>query len=191
MATVTARGLARRELLLNATAELVARRGFHAVGIDEIGAAAGVTGAAIYRHFSNKQELLVALIDRAVTELRDGAQAAVRDATSPEVALATLVALHVDFALRDRSIITVYDQESHNLPTEDRHRLRRIQAAYAEIWVDVLVAVRPEMSRPRAAAAVHGVFGLMNSPADYDARLTTTETATLLTAMALAGLHHG
>ena len=191
MATVTARGRARRELLLNATAELVARRGFHAVGIDEIGAAAGVTGAAIYRHFANKQELLVALIDRVVTELRDGARAAVRDAASPDAALVTLVALQVDFALRDRSIITVYDQESHNLPTEDRRRLRRIQAAYAEIWVDVLVAVRPDMTRPRAAAAVHAVFGLMNSPADYEARLATTETAALLTEMAIAGLRHG
>jgi AcrR family transcriptional regulator len=191
MATVTARGRARRELLLNATAELVARRGFHAVGIDEIGAAAGVTGAAIYRHFGNKQELLVALIDRVVTELCDGARAAVRDAPSPDAALATLVALHVDFALRDRSIITVYDQESHNLPTEDRRRLRRIQAQYAEIWVDVLVGVRPEMPRPRAATAVHAVFGLMNSPADYDARIPTAETAPLLTAMAIAGLRHG
>jgi AcrR family transcriptional regulator len=191
MATVTARGLARRELLLNATAELVAQRGFHAVGIDEIGAAAGVTGAAIYRHFANKQDLLVALIDRVVTELRDGARTAVRDAASPDVALAGLVALHVDFALRDRSIITVYDQESHNLPDEDRRRLRRTQAAYAEIWVDALVAVRPELSRPRAAAAVHAVFGLMNSPADYEARLPTTETARLLTSMAIVGLRHG
>ena len=159
MATVTARGRARREQLLNATADLVARRGFHAVGIDEIGAAAGVTGAAIYRHFANKQELLVALIERVVTELRDGARASVRDASSPEAALATLVALHVDFALRDRSIITVYDQESHNLPTEDRRRLRRIQAAYADIWVDVLVAMRPELPRPRAAAALGGSAG--------------------------------
>ena len=190
MATVTARGLARQELLLNATAELVAQRGFHAVGIDEIGAAAGVTGAAIYRHFANKQDLLVALIDRVVTELRDGARAVVRDAVSLDAALAGLVALHVDFALRDRSIITVYDQESHNLPAEDRRRLRRTQAAYAEIWVDALVAVRPELPRPRAAVAVHAVFGLMNSPADYEARLSATETARLLTSMAIVGLRH-
>ena len=52
-----------------ATASLVAERGYHQVGVDEIGAAAGVSGAAIYRHFAGKQELLVAVIERAVDAL--------------------------------------------------------------------------------------------------------------------------
>ncbi len=85
----------------------------------------------------------------------------------------------------------MYDQESHNLPTDDRRRLRRTQRAYAEIWIDTLVAVRPELPRPHAAAVVHGVFGLLNSPADYEARLPAAETAALLTAMGVAALRHG
>ena len=52
--TRTPRGRRRHEQLLDATAELVAARGFHAVGIADIGAAAGVSGSAIYRHFRNK-----------------------------------------------------------------------------------------------------------------------------------------
>ena len=38
----------RRKLLLEAAADLFARQGFHAVGIDDIGAAAGVSGCLLY-----------------------------------------------------------------------------------------------------------------------------------------------
>ena len=78
----TARGQRTRERLLGATAELVAERGFHAVGIADIGAAAGVTGSAIYRHFPSKQDILVALLDRVVDDLRAGAGAVVDDAAT-------------------------------------------------------------------------------------------------------------
>src|SRR5436190_18309408 len=94
---ITARGQARREKLLNAAARLVAERGFHSVGIIEIGAAAGVTGSAIYRHFSSKADLLVALFERVIDNLVDGAGAAVAaDVSSAEV-LDTLIRGHVDF----------------------------------------------------------------------------------------------
>ena len=125
----TARGRRTREQLLSAAADLVAERGFHAVGITDIGAAAGVSGAAIYRHFASKQDILVALLDRVVEGLRDGARLAVADARTPDDALDALIAAHVDFALRDRSIIAVYDQEAHTLPDDDRRRIRRTQRA--------------------------------------------------------------
>ena len=96
--TRTDRGRRRHEQLLDATAELVAARGFHAVGIVDIGAAAGVTGSAIYRHFRNKQEMLVALIERVVDELLSGARAAVDGAADAPTALDALVRAHVAFA---------------------------------------------------------------------------------------------
>ena len=123
----TARGRRRHEQLLDATAELVAERGFHAVGIVDIGAAAGVSGSAIYRHFRNKQELLVALIERVVDELLSGARGVVDGAVDASAALDALVHAHVAFALRDRAIIKVYSQEIDQLPEADRGRLRRQQ----------------------------------------------------------------
>jgi AcrR family transcriptional regulator len=208
--TETARGRYRRERLLDATADLVAERGFHRVGIAEIGAAAGVSGAAIYRHFASKDELLVALIDRVVDELLDGAREICARARTPEQSLRQLVEAHVQFALRERSIIKVYDQEAHHLPDDERRRLRRMQRAYAETWVDVVLAcpgastrldwstpqaasppapaVEAARRRPRARAVVHGVFGLVNSVADFHTRLARDELATLLQTMAEAVL---
>jgi AcrR family transcriptional regulator len=174
--------------LLNATAELVAARGFHSVGIADIGAAAGVSGAAIYRHFENKDELLVALFDRVVDALLVGARQVVRDASSPEAALDDLIRAHVEFALRDRAIIAVYGQEANNLPVDDRRRLRRNQRLYAQIWGDVIAQLRPDLADRALRATVHAAFGLLNSVADFDARLADEELGELLTTFALAGI---
>jgi AcrR family transcriptional regulator len=180
--------MARRQRLLDATSVLVAERGFHAVGILEIGAAAGVSGSAIYRHFANKDELLVALLDQVVNELLAGASEVRATETDPDRALEELVDRHVEFALRDRAVIRVYDQEAHNLPPGHRTRLRTNQREYAEVWIDTLLAVRTTLTRHRAGLAVHAVFGLINSVSDHDPGDSTLEVAGALRAMALAAL---
>ncbi len=59
----TDRGARRRHAIVAAAAELFAEHGYPAVGMDDIGAAAGVTGPAIYRHFESKAAVLAAVID--------------------------------------------------------------------------------------------------------------------------------
>lgn len=188
-APATARGRARRERLLAATASLVAERGYHQVGVDEIGAAAGVSGAAIYRHFAGKQELLVAVIERAVGALMGEARRIVEaSGDDGAAALEGLIAAHVRFALTETALITVYDQEAHSLEPAARGRLRRQQRAYTELWIDVLARVAPGVSRERLAVAVHGVFGLINSVADHHRRMDDDECGSLLAAMAARSL---
>ena len=52
-----------RERLLAAAGELFYRRGIHAVGIDEVIAAAGVAKMSLYRHFASKDELIAAYLE--------------------------------------------------------------------------------------------------------------------------------
>jgi AcrR family transcriptional regulator len=184
----TARGRARRERLLDATAELVAARGFHAVGISDIGAAAGVTGSAIYRHFTTKTELLVAVLDRVVDGLLDRAEGIVATSGDPAATLDALVDAHVAFALRDRAILQVYAQEAHALPPDDRRRLRRTQRRYVEHWALTLVAARPDLDLDVARVRVQATFGLVNSVADLSTPLPDDELAALLRASARAAL---
>ena len=54
-----------RELLLEAALELFAERGFAATTVRQIARAVGVTDAAIYAHFANKQALFDALMEEA------------------------------------------------------------------------------------------------------------------------------
>ena len=69
----------RRDQLIAAAERLVAERGFLAVRLEDIGAAAGVSGPAIYRHFPNKEALLVELLVGISTRLLAGATAVVAE----------------------------------------------------------------------------------------------------------------
>ncbi len=184
----TARGRRTRESLLRATAELVAERGFHAVGIAEIGAAAGVTGAAIYRHFSNKEAMLVAVFENVVSELLDGARRALDLRISANATLEAFIRAHIAFALANRTVITVYNQESHNLSAAQRLRVRRQQRSYAQLWMDTVHIVHPGWSVGDVSTAVHGVFGLINSVADYRTTMSIDAQTKRLHQMAVQSL---
>ncbi|MHB8466469.1 MAG: TetR/AcrR family transcriptional regulator [Acidimicrobiales bacterium] len=184
----TSKGRLRRQQLLQAAADLVAERGFHGVGIAEIGAGAGVTGAAIYRHFKDKTELLVALFDNVVDELLVRAGEVTATPGAPDAALDALVSHHVRFALRERALIAVYSQDAQNLPDEDRSRLRRNQRTYVLLWASELQRLRPELSPDDARTRVQATFGLLNSVANFPNRLSGEALGDLLHSMAWAAL---
>jgi AcrR family transcriptional regulator len=184
----TPRGQARREKLLVAAAKLVATHGFHAVGVSDIGAAAGVSGAALYRHFDNKTDILVALFDRFVDGLLLGAAEAIDGTDRPERALVTLIAAHAEVAVRDRAILAVYAQEAHILPTDDRRRLRRKQRQYVEIWRTLLHQVHPGLTDAQALLRVEGTFGLLNSVPNLSRSLSDRDLERELSQMAADAL---
>src|SRR6476620_7425478 len=92
----------RRSQLIAAAERLVAERGYLAVRLEDIGAAAGVSGPAIYRHFPNKESLLVELLVGISTRLLAGATAVVEKASDSADALDGLIDFHLDFARRVR-----------------------------------------------------------------------------------------
>ncbi|RMI40157.1 SACE_7040 family transcriptional regulator [Streptomyces triticirhizae] len=186
-------GLSRREQILREASRLFAAHGFHGVGVDEIGAAVGISGPALYRHFAGKDAMLTELLVGISTRLRDGGQQRVAEAAEAgepaSAALEALVAGHIDFAIDDRDLITLHDRELDRLPADDRRRVRQLQRQYVELWVETLRGVHPSLAPERARAAVHAVFGLLNSTRRLsrpNALPDREETAQLLHRMALA-----
>ncbi|CAL9565270.1 MULTISPECIES: TetR/AcrR family transcriptional regulator [unclassified Streptomyces] len=161
----------RREQILKEAARLFAERGFHGVGVDEIGAAVGISGPGLYRHFPGKDamlaELLVGISGQLLTgakqRLKEAAAAGGVDGAAPETVLDSLIEGHIDFALDDRPLITLHDRELDRLRESDRKLVRQLQRQYVELWVEVLRAVYPALAEPAARSAVHSVFGLLNS----------------------------
>ncbi|MDB1086832.1 TetR/AcrR family transcriptional regulator [Streptomyces sp. ACA25] len=157
----------RREQILREASRLFAERGFHGVGVDEIGAAVGVSGPALYRHFPGKDAMLTELLVGISSRLRDGGLERVRTAAEqalpPVATLDALIAGHIDFALEDRPLITLHDRELDQLPEADRKQVRQLQRQYVELWVTVIRAVHPRLPEQQARATVHAVFGLLNS----------------------------
>ena len=67
--TLIPRSTPKRDHLLDTAFRLFYRDGYHAVGIDTILAEAKLAKMTLYHHFSSKEELIVALLDRRSTEL--------------------------------------------------------------------------------------------------------------------------
>lgn len=178
---------ARREQILAAAAELFARYGFHGVGIDDIGAAVGVSGPALYRYFRSKDAMLAEMLTGISDRLLTGAQTRVRAALGARAALDDLVRWHVEFAMTNPSLITVHLRDLDSLTAEDRHHVRELQRTYVEVWVDTLRACRPQLDPPTARATTHAVLGLINST-PYSALLDAEAMSALLHTMALAAL---
>jgi AcrR family transcriptional regulator len=177
----------RRDQILAAAAELFARHGFHGVGIDDIGAAVGISGPALYRHFRSKDAMLGEMLTSISERLLDGGLNRVAASGDPAHALRELIRWHVDFALDDPALITVQIRNLANLTDPDRRRVRALQRRYVEVWVETIRKTSPEVDEPTARAAAHAVFGLINST-PHSAHLDRDQMAALLSQMALASL---
>jgi AcrR family transcriptional regulator len=175
----------RREQILAVAAQLFARHGFHGVSIADLGAAVGISGPALYRHFPGKEALLAELLVGISEHLLAGGQARASRTADPDELIAALVDFHADFARREPELIVVQDRDLANLPVPDRRKVRRLQRTYVEIWVEALRRAHPGLPADAARTAAHGTFGLLNSTPHAG---RTPEAAALLRGMAIAAL---
>jgi AcrR family transcriptional regulator len=153
----------RRLQLLSAAERLFAERGFLAVRLEDIGAAAGVSGPAIYRHFPNKEALLVELLVGISTRLLAGAREVRSRGHDPAEALDGLIDFHLDFALGEPDLIRIQDRDLAHLPPAAEKQVRKAQRQYVEVWVGVLRELNPQLPEADARLTAHAVFGLLNS----------------------------
>lgn len=182
--------LSRRDQILAAAAELFARHGFHGVGIDDIGAAVGISGPALYRHFRSKDAMLGEMLTSISEMLLDGGQAIAQrhgELSDAGGLLGELVGFQVDFALDNPALITVQERNLGNLTDPDRRRVRGLQRRYVEVWVQAIQDVVRGIDEPSARAAAHAVFGLINST-PHSRHIDRAEMAALLRRMAVAAL---
>jgi AcrR family transcriptional regulator len=188
VAAARIRDPARKERILAAAADLVARNGYHAVSMADIGSAAGITGSAIYRHFDSKSAVLVALFERVIDGLLRDEQRIVQEVTDLRAALLKLIEGQVEFVVGDRELAQVYHNEINNLPEEDRRRLRRKQRLYLEEWVHLLDELRDDLGDTEARAVVHAAIGAIQSSLFHNSGLPADRLRALLTSAARAVL---
>jgi AcrR family transcriptional regulator len=178
----------RREEILAAAAALFARRGSRSVTIDDIGAAVGMSGPGLYRHFPGKEamlsQMLIGISERLLAE---GSRRVVA-APDASAALDALLDWHVSFALGQPDLITVQERELPNVPEHAQRQVRRLQRLYVEEWVTVLSELSLLASPARLRTAVHAMFGLLNSTPHSASELPPDTMAELLRVMARAAL---
>ncbi|UGQ40968.1 TetR/AcrR family transcriptional regulator [Rhodococcus aetherivorans] len=152
----------RREAILEAAVTLFAERGYQAVGMDDIGAAAGITGPTLYHHFSGKSAILVTVITRCLDALYFDVSGALSATDDPARALDSALTSFVRINVEHGDALSALLTEVVNVPADERAAIRRLQHDYASEWVALLIRVRPDLAAAEAEALARTAQSVIN-----------------------------
>jgi AcrR family transcriptional regulator len=175
----------RREKLIAVAAELFMNHAYDAVSVKMICTHAGITGPGLYRHFENKQALLIAVLDESLQLVHGEARRIAQATPDPEEALVAMVESHIRLVLQGPPSPLIFLKSQHALPEPERRRIRREMALYAEEWISVLIPLRPDLSEPEVRLLTQSVFSMLNVTAtlktglDPDSIVSTMQPAAL------------
>lgn len=158
---VTDRGRARRARILAAATRLFDERGFHATSMDDVGAAAGISGPGLYRHVGSKDELLTAVFDGLWTRLRPAAEEAA--SSSPRDALTGLARAHAGLVVDDPAGLRLLLRELRHVPDAYQRLAGRTHRRWVDAWVVPLRALRPTLSEDDARVLVLAAHGALDA----------------------------
>ncbi len=183
----------RREEILDAAVFEIAQHGYYGTTVSRIAARAGVADGTIYLYFRGKQELLVAIFERAMGRFIAEGRAQLPAEGDAAETLRRIVHLHLALVGRDRDLAVIFQVELrhtlHFLHLLSRSRIRE----YLAILSEVITAgqrtgvFRADLEPLLAAKAVFGVLDEMATDWILSARNTRLEAKAPLVADLLLG----
>ncbi|MEO1676868.1 MAG: TetR/AcrR family transcriptional regulator [Pseudomonadota bacterium] len=186
---------AKRRQILSVAAQVFAQEGYDRASMNQVAATAGISKANIYHYYNGKEDLLYALLEEYLTELRSRVLAIPTTGTAPETRLRLTV----------QEILRAYQgaDDTHRvlvaglspLPEARRTALQAIQRDMVRRLSSILAEVAPSLAddRARLRAATMSIFGMLNwhfmwnpgaGPEDRDSY------ASLVTDLTLGGVRH-
>jgi AcrR family transcriptional regulator len=178
----------RREKLLGVAAELFLHNGYDSVTVEMICAKAGISGPALYRHFQNKQALLIAVVEKGLEALHQFARATVESQPDPTTALETMIEHHILSVIDAPPTPLIFLKNEHAFPEADRRRVRREMNLYAEEWISTVSPLRPDLSEPEVRLLTQSVFSMLNAVATLNKGLDQKSIVSTMSYAAIQAL---
>jgi AcrR family transcriptional regulator len=176
----------RRDQILAAAVGLFHERGYHATGMDDIGAIAGITGPGIYRHFRNKEEILETIMRRHGEGILAEVDRIVASDMSSHDALDALARSYVAGIVSQPHLAVVAMWERHTLSVDTRKWIDRQERRNVEEWVGVVRRVRTDLDEAEARLLVQAALTLGVAVGNYKSGLDEARLAGLLHPMVMA-----
>jgi AcrR family transcriptional regulator len=152
----------RRAQLTEVATRIFLEKGFKETGIEAILKEAGLTGPALYRHFSSKQEVLDTICINAAQRTLRLCFDIEHENLMPREKLALLIRRRLDYLFGpqgDESFLAV-SQRAH-VSEEARTRILAMQREYGDIFSNFLKAVRPDLSENERRLVFFSVHSMM------------------------------
>ena len=153
-----------REDILEAAAQVFRKKGFHGASMQDIAEAVSLQKASLYHHVSSKQEILLALLDRALELLLERISAISIQAIPADKKLREMIRAYLQILTQntDLSAVLLFEHRSLERKQHARHVPNRDK--FEALWRDVLaegVAAKVFKCNDPALAA-RAVLGIMN-----------------------------
>jgi AcrR family transcriptional regulator len=187
---------ARREQLVDAAVTAIGKRGA-GVGMEEIAAEAGTSKTVVYRHFTDRTDLYVAVCSRVAGALLTELRAAMDRSDTPRATLAAAIETYLAFIEADpelyRFVVHPQGQNGHFGPS-DADPISTLSDLVGDQAAAILAEELRRAGRAPDAGQPwgHGVIGMVRAAADWWLRagrpMLRTELAAHLTDLAWAGL---
>jgi AcrR family transcriptional regulator len=118
------------EAILKAAIAVMAEHGYHGTSVRDIAERAGLSPAAMYYHFTSKQDVLATLMERGIERLVTRTRTALAEAgEAPEDRLRAIVEVQVLFHLESQAATLLGTTELRALeePVRGKHKAKRMQ----------------------------------------------------------------
>ncbi|MGW4829967.1 TetR/AcrR family transcriptional regulator [Amycolatopsis japonica] len=179
----------RKAQLAGLAAELFRARGFHGVGINDIAAAAGITGPALYRHFADKQAVLSYVVLSGIDDMEAATTETLADGLPVPAQVNALLGTLAAQAVERREVAALWRWEGRHLPREQRREIRRRSGAVLEAWSKALRALRPELTADDAELLCWAGLSVFGSVSVHHTSVAKKRFAQILVQLAESVLH--
>jgi AcrR family transcriptional regulator len=153
-----------REDILDAAAQVFRQKGFHGASMSDIAGALDVQKASLYHHVKSKQEILLALLDRALGMLTDHIATIASQDISADQKLRLMIRAYLSALAEnaDLTAVLLFEHRSLDKKSHTRHVPQRDK--FEGLWRDVLnEGVRTKVFDLKdTGLAARALMGVMN-----------------------------
>ncbi|MCC5907166.1 MAG: TetR/AcrR family transcriptional regulator [Balneolaceae bacterium] len=120
-----------REEILDATKDLLLEYGFSKLSMRKIAGRVNVTATSIYLYFKNKDDLLLALIEESIENLKKALSDAAGESKGVMQQLRSVSMAYINYALEHpREYEIIFMVRPEEMPTYPKEKFRQIRSGY-------------------------------------------------------------
>jgi TetR/AcrR family transcriptional regulator, cholesterol catabolism regulator len=153
-----------RDDILDAAAQVFRQKGFHGASMSAIADSVNLQKASLYHHVTSKQEILLALLDRALGMLTDHISAISSQAVPADQKLKQMIRAYLSALAENADLTAVLLFEHRSLDKKSHMRHVPQRDKFEGLWRDVLnEGVRAKIFDCKdAGMAVRALMGTLN-----------------------------
>ena len=182
-----------RDDILDVAAQVIRQKGFHGASMADIAEAVNLKKASLYHHVNSKQEILLALLDRALEMLFEQIDIIAKQPLPADKKLHRMIQTYLRLLAEnsDLSAVLLFEHRSLEADQHTRHIPNRDR--FESLWRDVIADGVGEglFTCPDVALAVRALMGILNWTLTWyhpDGSLSIEQIADQYTQLLLNGL---